>query len=316
MRRGIVVHPDEMRVALIDRMAASGLNTLGLHPVGGENAAQSLAQAIAWRKLPETEALFQYAYAKGICVEFEAHALSWLLPREKFAENPSWFRMNEHGERTPDVNFCPSNADALAYISNRTAALAAYLPTNSHRYFYWMDDVAGKKCMCKKCQSLSASDQQLITVNAMLKGLKRVDPEAKIAYIAYLDALHPPKNVQKATDVFLEYAPFKRDPDAPMNDPSNEKNASEAAALPALLTFFGTENAQVLEYWMDNSMYSGWKKPPKAFALRGHIMAQDVPFYRALGFADLTSFGCFLGLDYEKLHGKAPIEEYAKILQK
>ena len=34
-RRGIIVHPEELRLDWLDRMAEARLNTLGLHPVGG-----------------------------------------------------------------------------------------------------------------------------------------------------------------------------------------------------------------------------------------------------------------------------------------
>ena len=38
----------------------------------------------------------------GIQVEHELHAIDWLLPRTMFATDPSFFRMNAKGERTPD----------------------------------------------------------------------------------------------------------------------------------------------------------------------------------------------------------------------
>lgn len=316
MVRGLIVHPQDLTRETIDRMAAAGLNTLGLHPVGGKDAAKTLQQAVEWHSSPEGSALIGYAMEKGLKVEYEAHAMGWLLQRELFAEHPDWFRMNEKGERTNDVNLCPSNAEAISYVAQRTAELARLLPTNSHRYFFWMDDVTGGGCHCEKCRALSPSDQQLTVVNAMLRGLREVHADATMAYIAYLDALVPPAKVMPEDGVFLEYAPFKRDPDAPMNDADNAKNAAEAAPLPALIDFFGKKGAQVLEYWMDNSMYSGWKRPPKAFRLRESVMKQDVPFYRALGFEEITSFGCYLGPDYEALHGRAPIEEYGAILSK
>ncbi|MDO4739432.1 MAG: DUF4838 domain-containing protein [Eubacteriales bacterium] len=314
MIKGLIVHPEDLTIETIDRMAAAGLNTLGLHPVGGKDAANTLEQAVRWHSSAEGSALLRHAMKKGLNVEYEAHAMGWLLQRELFAEHPQWFRMNEQGERTPDVNLCPSNEEALEYVAGRTAHLARLLETNSHRYFFWMDDVKGGGCRCPKCRALSPSDQQLQVVNAMLRGLKSVHADATLAYIAYLDTLNAPAVVQPEEGVFLEYAPFTRDPDAPMNDSANEKNAAEAAPLPALIEFFGKTGAQVLEYWMDNSMYSGWKRPPKAFSLRESVMRADVPFYRALGFEAITSFGCFLGPDYEELHGRAPIEEYARIL--
>lgn len=314
MNTGLIVHPEELCRETIDRICAAGIKTLGLHPAGGMDAAHTLQAAIDWQAGEQGGALIEYAMSKGLTVEYEAHALSWLLQRDLFAAHPDWFRMNEKGERTSDMNMCPSREEALAHVKSRTAQLARTLKMNSHRYFYWMDDASGGRCMCERCRALSASDQQMIVVNAMLDGLRTVDPQASIAFIAYLDTLVPPKQVQPAPGVFLEYAPIHRDPDAPMRDRKNGKNAAESAALPELLRFFGTEGAQVLEYWMDNSLYSGWKKPPKAFVLRENVMRDDVRFYRALGFESITSFGCYLGQDYEQLHGRAPIKEYGAIL--
>lgn len=69
-------------------------------------------------------------------------------------------------------------------------------------------------------------------------------------------------------DIFLEYAPIRRDHAAPLNDASNEKNAAEIATLRDLLTFFGTRDARALDYWMDNSLFSNWKKTPEAFPVK------------------------------------------------
>ena len=42
MKSGILIHPDELTNAWIDRMANAGIDVLGIHPVGGKNAAESL----------------------------------------------------------------------------------------------------------------------------------------------------------------------------------------------------------------------------------------------------------------------------------
>ena len=97
-------------------------------------------------------------------------------------------------------------------------------------------------------------------------------------------------------------------------DPSREKNYSQVKNLPALLDFFGKEDAKVLEYWMDNSLFSGWKRPPKEFHLTAPTCAADVAEYRKLGFDSITSFGCFLGEDYRDLYGDADLSEYDRIL--
>ena len=83
--------------------------------------------------------------------------------------------------------------------------------------------------------------------------------------------------------------------------------------LPALLRFFAAEPPRVLEYWYDNSMLSGWKKPPRPFALDRAGMARDIAEYRAMGFADIATFACFLGEDYRALYGDVDIRPFADL---
>ena len=53
-RRGIIVHPEDLTRSWIDRMHRANLNTLGLHPVGGKLAHESLQRAIDSHDLPES----------------------------------------------------------------------------------------------------------------------------------------------------------------------------------------------------------------------------------------------------------------------
>lgn len=312
--RGIIVHPQDLTADWIERMAAAGLNCLGLHPEGGTLAHETLQQAIDLHNSPERAALRALAAEKGIKVEYEAHAMSWLIPRSLFGEHPDWFRMDESGARRVDFNMCPSNTEALEYLAERTALLASLLDTGSHKYYFWTDDVRGYSCGCPECRKLSPSDQQLIMVNAMLKGLKAYDPEAQLCYLAYHDALDVPACIKPAEGVFLEYAPIERDHHRPLNDPECEKNIRETAPLKALLDYFGTATARVLDYWMDNSMFSKWKRPPQPFRLDADVMARDIGYYKALGFTDITCFGCFLGPDFDALYGECDLKEYGDIL--
>ena len=314
-RRGIIVHPEDLTFDWIDRMAEAGLDTLGLHPVGGVKAHESLQRAIDWHATDESRALRDYAAAKGIHVEYEAHVMAWLLPREMFSEHPDWFRMDGHGARVPDFNLCASNPEALEFVGQRAAELARLLDTGARKYYYWLDDVTGCSCHCPACRGLSPADQQLKIVNAMLSGLKKYDPAAKLCCLAYHDALEVPEHVKPADGVFLEYAPIRRDHHRPLNDPGSEKNAAEIKPLRGLLEFFGTEDARVLDYWMDNSLFSNWTKPPKPFTLDEPVLAADARFYASLGFGEITSFGCYLGPDYEKLYGKADLIGYAVSLK-
>ena len=77
-----------------------------------------------------------------------------------------------------------------------------------------------------------------------------------------------------------------------------------------LLDFFGKEKSLVLEYWYDNSMFSRWKKPPRPFSVNGDMVREDISWYKALGFEDISCFACFLGEDYEALYGEPDIAGY------
>lgn len=169
-------------------------------------------------------------------------------------------------------------------------------------------------CHCPDCRQLSPSDQQLRTVNAMLTGLRRYNRSAKLCYIAYHDAMDVPRKVQPLDGVFLEYAPIKRDFHRPINDMDSPENVSEARSLRELVAFFGAQDARVLDYWMDNSLYSNWTKPPRLFTLDEEVMKRDTAFYASLGFECVTSFGCYLGPDYRRLYGRPPILRYGEVL--
>lgn len=307
--RGLLIHPDELSEAWIARLLASNLKRFGLHPKGGLNAHVSMGAFITEQNVL-AERLGRLETA-GLTVEHEMHAIRWMLPAEKFKEHPSWFRMDEHGDRVPDFNLCVSNKDALEYIRLRAAEAARLLPAKSHRYHFWTDDVRFAQCQCPECRALSASDQTMVITNTITEGLRRTDPIASQCYLAYFQTLTAPQQVEPTDGVFLEFAPMGRDYHLAMNDPSSEKNASLIAALPDLFACFGRRNSLALEYWLDNSMYSRQVKPPKYFEWNRDVTAADLAFYEEQGFEAAMTFACFLGEDYEELYGSFPnIEEY------
>lgn len=316
LKKGILTHPEDLTVGWLDRMAKAKLNTLGLHPVGGKNAHESLQRAIDAHGTEESKALRAAAAVRGIAVEYEAHVMRWLLPREQFETHADWFRMDEKGKRTADFNMCASNPDALDYVAERTALLAELLDTGAGKYYYWIDDVMGYTCRCPECRRLSPSDQQMRIVNAMLRGLKRKSADAKLCYLAYHETMEIPRNVAPEEGVFLEFAPIMRDHHRPLSDPDCEKNVRETAHLKEAVGFFGTKDSRALDYWMDNSLFSGWTKPPKPFRLDGETMKRDLEYYASLGFEEVTSFGCYLGPDYDELYGEVSLKEYGDILNR
>ena len=312
---GIIIHDTDIGAYWEKLFSQSGLDTLGIHPAGGNEALQTLEAFLARQSDPEVIGFIDRLSSKGVRVELECHALSWLLPREMFAKNPHWFRENENGERTADFNMCPSCGEALEYLEERTHRFAELISWNSSYFHLWIDDVASAPCMCEKCKNFSPSDQAMIIYNAMLKGLKTYRSDARLAYLAYHGTIDAP-SVKPEEGIFLEFAPIRRCFEHSINDESCQKNVAEIASLDSLLAFFGKKDSKVLEYWMDNSLFSGWKKPYVKLPFNRDVLEKDIAFYRAKGFERITSFGCFLGEEYAKEFGIPPVKEYAEALLK
>lgn len=304
--RGLVIYSEEISSYWNELLLNSRLNVLGIHPAGGLTDGKAVDDAIAHLNTKRVQLLLHKLTMEGIDIEHEVHALSWLLPRKLFSEHPDWFRMNEKQERVNDFNFCAFNKDALSYISKRSADLAQIFIPTTNRYHFWLDDVVDCKCHCRECASLSASDYALIAYNTILKGIKTINPHACQCYLAYHDTLNVPKVVEPEPGIFLEYAPMDRDLTRPIADKMSEKNAGQIKPLDDLLHFFGTKNAKVLDYWMDNSYPSGWKKPMKSFILEKEIVKKDINYYQNKGFETITSFACYLGEEYYQLYHKLP----------
>ena len=296
---GVVIDPLELDENWVRRVQDGGIQLLGLHPNPKDSSPEGIA---AWYAEAENARLLEKLRASGVQIEWEVHALSWLLPRSLFETHPEYFRMNEEGQRTPDHNLCCSNGAALEELRRNAASLASLMPSDTHRYHFWLDDVSQCRCRCPQCESLTAADQALTVYNAILEGIRRTDPAAKQCYLAYHDTNAVPASVRPAEGIYLEYAPFMRDHRKPLTDPDSPQNAAEIKALPKLLEYFGLEDAQALDYWLDNSLFSGWKKPPKEFHLERDVLREDAENYRKLGFGWITTFACYLGKDYTDLY--------------
>ena len=81
-RYGAIIHPDELNIRWLERAHAAGINVLGLHPVGGVHADESLRAMIEDGFLPERRVpVCRCARELGMDIEYEMHALSYLLPR-------------------------------------------------------------------------------------------------------------------------------------------------------------------------------------------------------------------------------------------
>ena len=306
--RGVVLMPSDLSLKdWPERAKAAGINTIGLHWtrklnalcdfVAGDDGAHFLARC---KEL-------------GIAVEYELHAMGDLLPRELFQKDPALFRMDDKGQRTADTNCCPHSPAALDLIAEKAAGYARRLPPTTHRYFFWPDD-GGQWCRCPKCTDLAASDQALLVENHILRALRRHDARATLSHISYAHTLLAPQQVKPESGVFLEFAPIDRDYTKPITDRDAkiqsrpryahpETNAGYLDVLEANMKLFGVEHTQVLEYWLDVSRFSRWKRPAVKLPWNAEICRADIAAYRALGVPHITTFAVYMDADYVKLHG-------------
>ncbi|MHB1452663.1 MAG: DUF4838 domain-containing protein [Saccharofermentanales bacterium] len=312
--RGVIIHPDELSEYWADLLLDSSVNLLGIHPVGGLTGGGSVSDSIGIMQQPDKMRLLYRLQEHGISIEYYMHALSWLLPRDLLSRYPDWFRMDNEGNRVNDYNICVSSTDALDYISEHSVKLAGLCRPTTGRHHFWTDDVGDARCRCPGCSQLSAADYTLRIYNAIARGIKVSDSGAVQSYLAYHDTMAVPERTEREDNVYLEYAPMERDMHIPLSDTGCEKNVREIHYLKRLVDFFGTENSTALDYWLDNSYFSGWKKPVMKFTMDKDLIAADIAFYDASGFDAVTTFACYLGKEYKDLYGEVPdIKGYGKL---
>lgn len=303
MKMELLIHPDELTEEWIQRAANLKLDRLSLHPVGGMNADQSLEDLLEKLHTEEYRKLLDQVAEKGIEIGYEFHAAGWLLPRSLYNEHPEYFRMDESGNRTPEGNFCFSNEEAMQIVEDRAVKLAEQLYRNGDEYYFWLDDARNLGCHCPKCKGIAASDQQMRVMNRLVKALRRKMPNAKMVYLAYQDALKTPEKERPEEGIFLEYAPIDRKMDKPLRT----EGIKEQEEIQNMMAYFKKYQgdkmlpAKVLEYWYDNSLFSGWKKPFSPY--NGHII-DDIRYYLEMGFENVASFACYFGKDYTEPHGE------------
>jgi len=314
--RGVVLYPWDLSLAdWPERAHKAGITTIGLH------AARRLDVLADFVKGEEGQRFLKTCRKLDIAVEYEVHAIGTLLSREWFCspDKQDLFRMDGTGKRNPDFNCCPSSAQALDIIAAKAVEYARILKPTTGRYFFWPDD-AREWCCCPKCKDLSGSDQAVLVENAMIAALrKQVDSKATLSHISYSVMLPPPKVVKPHEGLFLEFAPIARVYDHPIDDAEMKLNNMEPEPktqsgyldiLDANLNIFPQETAQVLEYWLDVSRFSGWKRPTAKLPWSDAVMRADGNAYAKRGIRHVTTFATWIDADYVRQFGEPPLAAY------
>ncbi|MBM4001017.1 MAG: DUF4838 domain-containing protein [Planctomycetes bacterium] len=295
--RGVVLVPEDLSLADWPRRAKdAGLTTIGIHHQNSPRA------VIAWMQSDAGRRFSSDCERLGLHVEFELHAMKELLPRELFAKDAGMFRVNDAGERVADFNCCVHSTSALDQIAQNAATIAKVLRPTTGRYFYWGDD-GEPWCRCSKCRDLTESEQALTVEHQILAALRTIDPRATLAHLAYHNTLVPPRRVKPVEGIFLEFAPIHRRYDVAYAKQEDGKLADGLAALDANLEVFPTETAQVLEYWLDVSRFSQWKRPGVRLPWNGDVFTDDVATYRKRGIRHITTFAAWIDESYRSRFG-------------
>lgn len=297
-KHGVVVYPNDITSVGLDewenRIRQSGINLIGLHAATVNDPIDTLE---AFIKGSTGKKFLEMCGRMGVDVEYELHALQNLLPRDLFESHPEYFREDTAGVRQRQYNMCFTSEEAVEAMRPQLESLLEWMRPTTHRYFFWTDDKQDKFCNCENCRKYSPSEQALIYENRFLKMLREYDPEATLAHLAYHQTVEPPVQVRADEGVFLEFAPINRDYTLPLP-------AGAVDAMNANLLAFPAYSQHILEYWLDESMFSDWKRDklvPNPF--RREECARDVLQYRRLGASDITTFATWLYGDYIDRYG-------------
>lgn len=315
--RGLVLNVNDLGTVDWPKIAKeAGLTTLATHITP--------SQVVEFIQSEKGQQFLKNCKANGIEVEHELHAIGDLLPRELFTQDSTLFRMDENGRRVADYNLCVHSPTALQTVCDNAVKFAHILRPTTGRYFYWIDD-GSPMCRCPKCKSFSDSEQALILENAIVQALReQVDPNAMLAHLAYINTLEAPVKVKPADGIFLEFAPIHRRWDKSLLDTSatgwnSSRPITHGQYLRYLddnLNVFPAETAQVLEYWLDVSLQSGWKKPAKKLEWYPKAFREDIDVYQKRGIRHFTTFAVYIDEAYILNHKDISfVNEYGQILK-
>lgn len=312
MRKGVVITPSDLiGVDWVAKMKSLGLNTLGIHSGGG--AAHDVLGVLGKTIEPEFRERLR---AAGIDYEYELHVSQELMPRNLFTSHPEYFIQPFRAkERSANGNWCSARTEALGVVGNCARSLGEKLAPSTHRHFFWGEDSAASSwCHCDECAALSDAEQYLLSVNAMAEQLRQFDPEAQVAFLAYCSTMERPRRVQPAGNVFLEYAPFNRCYRHAIDDADCCVNRRHWQALLDLLEVFDPATTHILEYWLDSSLFSNWRKPAKKPETTPEIIRRDLRAYRQLGIDSFTTFAVYMDGEYFDTYGDRELLDYCESL--
>ena len=78
---------------------------------------------------------------------------------------------------------------------------------------------------------------------------------------------------------------------------------------------FDPAETQVLEYWLDSSLYCFEKRKPRARPIfRPEVVERDLRLYTGLGIRSITTFAVNMDAEYFSEFGEEELTVYARLL--
>jgi len=152
--------------------------------------------------------------------------------------------------------------------------------------------------------------------NQICQALRTLDPQARVAHLAYTNTITPPQKIKPDSGIFLEFAPIYRRYDVAYEEQQDPSLKDGLRALDANLTVFPPLRLR--------SWNTGWTclvsrtgRSRRKASLEQDVFLADVETYARRGIRHVTSFAAWIDHDYQERYGDLSfIDQYGEGLQR
>jgi hypothetical protein len=142
---------------------------------------QAALSALTGTQRQSRQRLLRLADQYALTLEAGGWDLSLLVPRWNFPFSRDVFRM-EMGKRMKQYNFCPTNPDTIAILTQEAEKVFQGNP-GIKVFHLWPDRKQEQTwCSCPTCRAFTRQEQNRIAVNTAADVLAKLDGEGRISY--------------------------------------------------------------------------------------------------------------------------------------
>jgi hypothetical protein len=168
-----------------------------------------------------------------------------------------------------NTELCYSHVDARRRLVGTVLEYASTHPDVDVLHF-WLSDAVNNHCECAECSRQEPSDWYVTVLNELSRGLREVAPKMKLAFLAYLDTLWPPRHAKldlSHGNLVYMFAPISRCYGHNLcHDDCGTDKELERPPLNRVVTPEGNlDNQKLLQLW-------GPVRPRDSFAYDYHFM--------------------------------------------